>query len=137
MESSIIAYELDMQRIEQITKLIKSAMDVGIMFIICILVAGCFVYYLWKIKPKLEESKQMIIENNQKIADGLAEVESLVTNTTVITDKLKNSVDSLNTSIVINNDKVTMINAEILLLKQDMESLKLIVNDLKYEISKR
>ena len=134
MDEQIVIQDLNLARAEQITKLLKDAMDVGIMFIICVLVAACFIYYLWKIKPKLEEQKDLIITNNQKIIDGLSKAEALVVNATQSMTKLNTTIESLNTSLIINNDKITTISAEVRFLKQDIEQMKNHVTELKHKV---
>lgn len=131
----IIMQDITLARAEQITKLLQDAMDIGIMFIICILVAACFIYYLWRIKPKLEEHKNLIISNNQKIIDGISKAETLVVNATQSMTKLNTTIESLNTSLIINNDKITTINAEIRFLKQDIEQMKNHVSELKHKMN--
>lgn len=124
MEEQILRHTLDLEQAERITNFLKDIMDIGIMFIICLLVAACFVYYLWKIKPKLEKHKNLIIENNQKIIDSLNEVEMLINNCTQVMNKLNTTVETLHTSIIINDDKLSSIKSDIPFIKQDMDLIR-------------
>lgn len=135
MEEQILRHALDLERAERITNLLKDIMDVGIMFIVCILVAACFIYYLWKIKPKLEEYKNLIIENNQKIIDSLSEVEMLINNCAQVMNRLSTTIETLHISIVINDDKLSSIKSDIPFIKQDMDLIrdKLIELQIKIE----
>lgn len=135
MEEEIYRQSIEIERIEQVTRVLKEIMDVGIMFIICILVAGCFVYYLWRIKPKIEEQKTLIVANNQKIIDSLGEVEMLINNCTQVMNKLNTTIETLHTSIVINDDKLSSIKSDIPFIKQDMDLIrdKLIELQIKIE----
>lgn len=135
MEEQILRHDLDLKQVEHITKLLQDIMDIGIMFIICILVVACFIYYLWKIKPKLEVQKNLIIENNQKMTDSLNEVEVLINNCTQVMNKLNTTIETLHTSIVINDDKLSSIKSDIPFIKQDMDLIrdKLIELQIKIE----
>ena len=134
MEEEIYRQSIEIEKIEQITRVLKEIMDVGIMFIICILVAACFVYYLWKMKPKLEEHKNLIIKNNQKMIDSLNEVEMLITNCTQVMNKLNTTVETLHTSIAINDNKLSAIKSDIPFLKQDIDVIRNIVIELKVKL---
>lgn len=134
MEEQILRHALDLERAERITNLLKNIMDVGIMFIICLLVAACFVYYLWRIKPKLEEQKTLIVENNQKIIDSLQEVEMLITNCTQVMNKLNTTIETLHTSIAINDDKLSAIKSDIPFLKQDIDVIRNTIIELKVKL---
>jgi hypothetical protein len=119
-KTATIATKVNWDDAKTAVGILQNAMDIGIMFLLCVVVISGIIFYIWQIRPRIVEIKKSIDENNVALREAIENQTKATENNTLITQTLITSIQEFSQILAVQSEKINSVHGDINCMQRDI-----------------